>query len=39
MIRVHVNDLKISSKSKDRINEVIGELRSAYEEITIHFWR
>jgi hypothetical protein len=36
-IRVHVDDLKILSKSKDRINEVISELRKAYEEITVHF--
>jgi len=35
--RVHVDDLKISSRSKDRINEVIDELRSTYDEITVHF--
>jgi hypothetical protein len=36
-IRVHVDDLKISSKSKDRIDEVIDALRSIYDEITVHF--
>jgi len=35
--RVHVDDLKISLKSKDRINEVIDALRSVYDEITVHF--
>ena len=37
MIRVHVDDLKISLKSKDRINEVIDALRSVYDEISVHF--
>jgi hypothetical protein len=36
-IRVPVDNLKISSRSKDRIMEVIDELRNTYDEITVHF--
>jgi hypothetical protein len=36
-IRTHVDDLKISSRSKEKIKEVINKLRTVYGEITVHY--
>jgi len=35
-IRVHVDDLKISSKSKEQISKAIMKLKGVYREITVH---
>jgi superfamily II helicase len=37
IMRVHVDKLKISSRSKERINEVIDNFRNVYDEITVYF--
>ena len=36
MIRVHVDDLKISSKSKEQLDMTITKLKEVYGEITVH---
>jgi hypothetical protein len=36
-IRTHVDDFKISSKSKEKIEEVVSKLRAVYGEITVHY--
>jgi hypothetical protein len=36
-IRTHVDDLNISSRSKEKIEEVINKLRAVYGEITVHY--
>jgi hypothetical protein len=35
-IRTHVNDLKVSSRSREMANEVIEDLKKKCKEITIH---
>jgi hypothetical protein len=35
-IRVHVDDLKISSRSRKQLMETIQQLRNIYKEITVH---
>ena len=35
-IRTHVDDLKISSRTEDQLNMTIDELRSIYQQITVH---
>jgi hypothetical protein len=36
-IRIHVDNLKVSCKSKELLEEVVEQLRKAYGEITVHY--
>jgi len=36
-ICIHVEDLKVSCKSKELLEEVVEQLRNAYGEITVHY--
>ena len=35
-IKTHIDDLKISSKSKEQVDLVVDELRNIYNEITVN---
>jgi hypothetical protein len=35
-IKTHVDDLKVSSKSKGQLQKVVKDLRDIYQEITVH---
>lgn len=37
MIRVHVDDLKISLRSKAQLETVVKQLKMIYGEITVHY--
>jgi hypothetical protein len=35
-IKTHVDDLKVSSRTKEQIQEVIDQLKAIYNEVTVH---